>query len=217
MSKERFVNAYIKRTRKEIETECTKCPKWEGFCTVKECIKPSSASEESAMRRQQNIDDQYIGDIVTGKYDKSQPEQDTWLCTKCSKENEPHKIDCERCGYPKSGTIHPDSRKVIESEPTLRGQFGRLLCKIDNAGCLKMNACNYLNCPLTKETLDNLESVVEAHDQQVASNAVSEFTEECKRKFKLMEASPDEFGTQNKVTEKSYNAGIRACIKTMEK
>lgn len=73
---------------------------------------------------------------------------------------------------------------TIEHEPAempLREQFGRLLCKIDNAGCLRRdeNACNPLNCPLTTNILDALLEAVEAPASAVASKAVKEFAEKC--------------------------------------
>lgn len=39
----RSVNAYTKKTKAEIEEQCSKCPHWEGFCMVKKCIKEPQA------------------------------------------------------------------------------------------------------------------------------------------------------------------------------
>jgi hypothetical protein len=36
---QRSVNGCIKKTPEEIKQDCEKCDYWEGFCTVKECIK----------------------------------------------------------------------------------------------------------------------------------------------------------------------------------
>lgn len=33
------VNGHIKKTPQEIRDNCSKCPEWEGFCMVKECVK----------------------------------------------------------------------------------------------------------------------------------------------------------------------------------
>jgi hypothetical protein len=40
---------------------------------------------------------------------------ETWCCTECSWENEPDKLSCSRCGYPKDGTPLSDPMRHMKT------------------------------------------------------------------------------------------------------
>jgi hypothetical protein len=95
--------------------------------------------------------------------EKKPVEPETWCCTECSHENEPERVECEKCGYPKDG--HESLNLKPEPELPLREQFRRIV-----------NACKGYK-DNEQEIVLRIMQALHAHDSAVASKAVAEFME----------------------------------------